>query len=170
MLPGNSQCIDLATRINYPGNQWGFEITGIDMILLVDRKRSIGQASQEVGVQEHVLRFWETQFRDQIKPTLGNGGRRYFYDRDIKILKTIRHYLYDRGYTIRGLKNLIEKETLWADDDATSEKGDDGGGRHTETLDGTRREDYVGFNQALRGELKNFKVELNRFYERLKNI
>ncbi len=82
------------------------------MVLLIDRKRSIGDASKEVGVQEYVIRYWITQFGDYVKPTIGNGNRRYFYDKDIKILKFIKYNLHDKGLTIKGLQNLFETENL----------------------------------------------------------
>lgn len=71
------------------------------------KKRSIGAASKELELPSHVIRFWETQF-PQIKPIIGKGQRRYYYDEDIEILKNIKKYLYDEGYTIRGLKTLLE--------------------------------------------------------------
>ena len=55
------------------------------MVLNIDKKRSIGDAAKEIGVQAYVIRFWETKFADYIKPTVGVGGRRYFFDKDIKI-------------------------------------------------------------------------------------
>ena len=80
------------------------------MVLTVDKKRSIGNASKEVGVQEHVIRFWETQFPNYIKPTIGAGGRRYFFDKDIKTLLFVKDYLYNKGYTIKGLQNLLKND------------------------------------------------------------
>ena len=76
---------------------------------MIDKKRSIGLAAKEIGVQEHVIRFWETQFTDIITPTIGAGGRRYYYNKDIDILLTIKKYLYEDGYTIKGLQNLLLK-------------------------------------------------------------
>ena len=49
---------------------------------IIDRKRSIGLASKEVGLDSHVLRFWEKEF-PQIKPDIGKGGRRYYFNKDI---------------------------------------------------------------------------------------
>ncbi|MDR2077664.1 MAG: MerR family transcriptional regulator [Rickettsiales bacterium] len=142
------------------------------MVLIIDRKRSIGQASMEVGVQEHVLRFWETQFCDYIKPTIGTGNRRYFYDRDIKILKTIKYYLYEKGYTIKGLKNLIKNETLMADDEVFANKNDSTmpASRSLSESPAAINSSQYNLNSSLRDELKTFKIKLNNFYEKLKNI
>ncbi len=73
---------------------------------IVDRKRSIGLASKEVGLEGHVLRFWEKEF-PQIKPNIGKGARRYYYDKDIENILKIKYFLYDAGYTIKGLQNLL---------------------------------------------------------------
>ena len=73
---------------------------------LIDKRRSIGLASKEVGLEGHVLRFWEKEF-PQIKPDIGKGSRRYYYNKDIENIKKIKYFLYDEGYTIKGLQNLL---------------------------------------------------------------
>lgn len=80
------------------------------MTLIIDRKRSIGDAAKEIGVAESVLRYWGSEFEKYVKPTIGNGGRRYYYNKDIKILKLIKQYLHDKGFTIKGLQKLFETE------------------------------------------------------------
>lgn len=79
-------------------------------MVLLDKKRSIGVAAKEIGVQEYVIRFWETQFPDFIKPSIGVGGRRYYYDNDISALLKVKKYLYEDGYTIKGLQNLLRSK------------------------------------------------------------
>lgn len=74
----------------------------------VDRKRSIGEIADELGVETHVIRFWEEQF-PQIKPETGRGGRRYYYNKQIKVLKRIKKFLHEDGYTIAGLQKLLKK-------------------------------------------------------------
>lgn len=74
----------------------------------IGKKRSIGVISKELDLPTHVIRFWETQF-PQIKPTIGKGQRRYYYDEDFEMLKSIKRYLHEEGYTIRGLKSLLEE-------------------------------------------------------------
>ena len=83
--------------------------------MTVDKKRSIGIAAKEVGVQEYVIRFWETQFPDFIKPSIGVGGRRYYYDSDIDTLLKVKKYLYEDGYTIKGLQNLLKNKKTSTD-------------------------------------------------------
>ena len=57
---------------------------------------------------QHVLRFWETKFT-QIKPLKRGGGRRYYRPQDIELLRGIKYFLYDEGYTIKGLQKLIKE-------------------------------------------------------------
>ncbi len=73
-----------------------------------DRKRSIGEVAEELGVETHVIRFWEEQF-PQIRPETGKGGRRYYYNKQIKIVKNIKKFLHEDGYTIAGLQKLLKK-------------------------------------------------------------
>ncbi len=74
----------------------------------IDKKRSIGDVAHELGVEPHVIRFWEEQF-PQIKPEIGKGGRRYYYNKQLKVLKRIKKFLHDEGYTIAGLQKLLKK-------------------------------------------------------------
>jgi len=74
----------------------------------VDKKRSIGEVAHELGVEPHVIRFWEEQF-SQIKPEIGKGNRRYYYNKQLKVLKRIKKFLHDDGYTIVGLQKLLKK-------------------------------------------------------------
>lgn len=74
----------------------------------INKKRAIGAAAREVGVAEYILRFWEKEF-SCIQPEKGKGGRRYYYDKDIEILKKIKHLLHDEGYTIKGLQRQLER-------------------------------------------------------------
>ncbi len=72
----------------------------------IDKKRSIGLASKEVGLEGHVLRFWEKEF-PQLKANIGKGARRYYFDKDIENILKVKYLLYEAGYTIKGLKNLL---------------------------------------------------------------
>ena len=73
---------------------------------VIDKRRSIGVASKEVGLESHVLRFWEKEF-PQLKPSTGKGSRRYYYNQDIENILKIKYFLYDAGYTIKGLQQLL---------------------------------------------------------------
>lgn len=72
--------------------------------------RTISEVSKELNLPSHVLRFWETKF-SQIKPLKRSGNRRYYRPQDIEVLKSIRKYLYDDGYTIKGLQKLVRAQS-----------------------------------------------------------
>ncbi len=74
----------------------------------IDRKRSIGDVARELKVETHIIRFWEEKF-PQIKPEIGEGKRRYYYNKQLKILKRIKKFLYEDGYTINGLQKLLKQ-------------------------------------------------------------
>ncbi len=71
--------------------------------------KTISEVADELDVQQHVLRFWETKF-SQIKPLKRGGGRRYYRPEDVELLKTIYRLLYTEGYTIKGVQKLMREQ------------------------------------------------------------
>ena len=67
--------------------------------------RTISEAATELGVPQHVLRFWETKF-SFIRPMKRAGGRRFYRRQDIEVLRGVRILLHDNGYTIKGVQRL----------------------------------------------------------------
>ena len=66
--------------------------------------------SNEKGVlPTHVIRFWETQFK-QIKPKIFNSNRRYYDKKTINLLKKVKFLLKDQGMTINGVKKILNNE------------------------------------------------------------
>ena len=57
----------------------------------------------------HVIRFWETQFK-QIKPKILNANRRYYDENSINLLKKIKYLLKDKGMTINGVKKILNNQ------------------------------------------------------------
>lgn len=70
--------------------------------------RTISEAAKELGLQQHVLRFWESKF-PQIQPMKRAGGRRYYRPEDIDFLASIRTLLHDQGFTIKGVQKLLDQ-------------------------------------------------------------
>lgn len=68
----------------------------------------IGEVAQELGLEQHVLRFWESQFR-QIEPIKRNGRRLYTHQ-CIEVIKKIKCMLYDKGYTIKGAQKELNND------------------------------------------------------------
>jgi DNA-binding transcriptional MerR regulator len=70
-----------------------------------DAFRSISEAATELGVPQHVLRFWETKFAF-VRPMKRAGGRRFYRPQDIAVLAQVRRLLHDDGLTIKGVQKL----------------------------------------------------------------
>jgi len=71
--------------------------------------RTIGDVAEQLGLPQHVLRFWETRFKE-IDPVKRAGGRRYYRPRDIELVEAIRHLLYREGYTIKGVQRILKEQ------------------------------------------------------------
>ena len=68
--------------------------------------RTISEAGEELDLQPHVLRFWESKF-SQIKPIKRGGGRRFYRPEDIEFLRGIKILLHDEGHPIKDVQKLI---------------------------------------------------------------
>ncbi len=66
----------------------------------------IGEVAHLVGVEPHVLRYWEHEFRS-IRPTKSQRGQRVYSRRDVDHLRRIRTLLYEEGFTIAGAKKAL---------------------------------------------------------------
>lgn len=74
-----------------------------------DAFRTISEVAEDLGLPQHVLRFWETRF-PQIKPIKRGGGRRYYRPNDVDLLRGVKHLLYGEGYTIRGVQRILREQ------------------------------------------------------------
>lgn len=70
--------------------------------------RTISEAGDELGLQPHVLRFWESKFSD-ITPIKRGGGRRFYRPEDIEFLRGIKTLLHDEKHPIKDVQKLIAK-------------------------------------------------------------
>ena len=68
---------------------------------------TISKTAKKIGVQPHVLRFWEKNFFIINPKKKGISGRRYYSSSDIEILFLIKNLLYTEGFTIKGALNFI---------------------------------------------------------------
>ena len=73
--------------------------------------RSIGEAASELGLQAHVLRFWETKFR-QLTPVKRADGRRMYRPDDMHVLRALQILLHDQGLTIKGAQKLLKSHGI----------------------------------------------------------
>ena len=69
----------------------------------------IGEASSVIGVEPHVLRYWETEFRS-IRPKKSARGQRVYSRRDVETLARIKELLYDHGFTIAGARRRLREK------------------------------------------------------------
>jgi DNA-binding transcriptional MerR regulator len=67
----------------------------------------IREVCEIVGVEAHVLRFWETEF-PALSPPKSRTGQRTYRPKDIELLLRIRKLLYEEGFTIAGARKRLE--------------------------------------------------------------
>jgi len=79
-----------------------------------DALRSIGEAASELGLQTHVLRYWEGKFPKHVKPIKRADGRRMFRPQDVDGLRAIQLLVHKRGLTLKGAKALLTEQGVQA--------------------------------------------------------
>ena len=77
---------------------------------------SIGEVSEMTGLETHVLRYWETEFKE-LKPRKNRAGHRTYTSEDIRIVERIQHLLKERGWTIKGAQKMLSAEESGAGDE-----------------------------------------------------
>jgi len=70
--------------------------------------RTISEAGAETGLPAHVLRFWESKF-SQLRPVKRAGGRRLYRPQDISLILSLKHLLYEEGFTIKGAQKYVKE-------------------------------------------------------------
>jgi len=70
--------------------------------------RTISEVADHLELPQHVLRFWETKFR-QVSPLKRGGGRRYYRPQDVDLLRRIKSLLHTEGYTIKGVQRMLSQ-------------------------------------------------------------
>jgi DNA-binding transcriptional MerR regulator len=98
-----------------------------------------------VGVEPHVLRYWEREFRS-IRPSKSAKGQRVYSRRDVENLMRVRELLYGEGFTIAGAKKRLREKGA-----EPRESGD-----RTELA-----------RARMRGQLESLKVEVEAFLQEL---
>jgi len=68
--------------------------------------KTIGELSSELGVAQHILRYWESKF-PQLRPLQRAGNRRYYRPADVELARTIHRLLNNEGYTVRGVQKVL---------------------------------------------------------------
>ena len=71
--------------------------------------RTIGEVAAALGLQQHILRYWETRF-PQLRPMQRAGRRRYYRPDDVALARRIDRLLNVEGYTVKGVQQVLAAE------------------------------------------------------------
>ena len=120
--------------------------------------KSIGEVAEIVGLIDkkkgtlstHTIRFWEKEFC-QIRPKILSGKRRYYSNKEIRIIKLIKYLLKEKGMTIRGVKKVLNNPKLLTLDDTTKY------GVINHSLSKDKIKNKIKKISKIIGELKEFK-------------
>jgi DNA-binding transcriptional MerR regulator len=119
----------------------------------------IGEVAELVGVEPHVLRYWEREFRS-IRPTKSAKGQRVYSRRDVENLMRVRQLLYSEGFTIAGAKKKLQRAGVEADVETQVEAeavAPDGDDIQAAATDASKTRDQL---VAMRREIEAFLGEL----------
>lgn len=67
---------------------------------------TISELAGELGLPQHILRYWETRFT-QLRPLQRSGNRRYYRPADVDLVRRINHLLNVEGFTVRGAQKAL---------------------------------------------------------------
>jgi DNA-binding transcriptional MerR regulator len=68
---------------------------------------TIGELAKDLGVAQHILRYWETRF-PQLRPLQRSGNRRYYRPADVETARRINQLLNQQGFTVRGAQRVLD--------------------------------------------------------------
>ena len=119
----------------------------------------IGEVAELVGVEPHVLRYWEREFRS-IRPTKSAKGQRVYSRRDVENLMRVRQLLYSEGFTIAGAKKKLQRTGVEVDGETQGEaavEAEVDGARTPTSPDASKTREQL---MAMRREIEAFLGEL----------
>lgn len=112
---------------------------------------SISEVSKLTGLEQYILRYWETEF-PQLNPQKNRAGNRIYTNKDIDLILKIKKLLREKKYTITGAKSIIENNQF--DDDKIS------------TQEVFKQESNISLSSSLKNDL----LEIKQFLLVLKSI
>lgn len=83
----------------------------------------IGEVCELLGVQAHVLRYWESEF-PMLSPQKNKSGQRSYRRRDVEIALRIKQLLYKEMFTIAGAIKKLQLEAREGNKPKTTEAAD----------------------------------------------
>ena len=72
---------------------------------------TISELATELGLPQHILRYWETRF-PQLRPLQRSGNRRYYRPTDVDLVRRINHLLNVEGFTVKGAQKALSDGVL----------------------------------------------------------
>ena len=112
--------------------------------------KSVGLIDKNGSLSTHTLRFWQKEFK-QIKPKIFSGRRRYYTNKDIRVIKVIKYLLKEKGMTIKGVKSALSNpNSLMLD-------GSNDNSISTDSLDKKKIKDKIKKISKIIEELKSLK-------------
>lgn len=70
---------------------------------------SIGEVSEITSVEPHVLRYWETIFKD-LSPRKNKAGNRTYREQDITLILKLKDLVQNKKYSTAGAQKILEEE------------------------------------------------------------
>jgi DNA-binding transcriptional MerR regulator len=67
---------------------------------------TISELADDLGLPQHILRYWETRF-PQLRPLQRAGNRRYYRPEDCELARQINQWLNVEGYTVKGVQKIL---------------------------------------------------------------
>ncbi len=129
----------------------------------------IGEVAGIVGVEPHVLRYWEREFRS-IRPTKSARGQRVYSRRDVENLLRVRELLYTQGFTIAGARKQLQRPGVPVDaakDVQATEAATDGGNKPPIAAAAEEPPAEPPHEDSLRGTLASLRDEVTAFLDDL---
>jgi DNA-binding transcriptional MerR regulator len=130
----------------------------------------IGEVCDLVGVQAHVLRYWETEF-PMLSPQKNSSGQRSYRRKDVEMALRIKQLLYKEMFTIAGARKKLQAEHREGSKEriATSNRRDSAPTLFDTGFDEPESRTDGPFSPKQRDALRNIAVELVNIRELLKS-
>ena len=82
---------------------------------------SIGEVSELTSVEPHVLRYWETIFKE-LTPRKNKAGNRTYREKDITLILKLKELIQDKKYSTAGAQRILESESETGESISSSQK------------------------------------------------
>jgi DNA-binding transcriptional MerR regulator len=76
---------------------------------------TISELAGDLGLPQHILRYWETRF-PELRPLQRSGNRRYYRPADVVLVRRINQLLNVEGFTVRGARKALSDDMACPDE------------------------------------------------------